>query len=180
MNIIDKGNLIPDKAIIKEIIKNHPLCENLSKIVNDLTIELSADSTEKISLDRTAQNVTLYVFKETPSKSDYKFILYHEFSHIADKLNPRFKYSDEKWNLLAEREQRVVQTLWNCSINARLYERNLFQPFHINAHLGEYMDFLESQGLNNAQQIIEEIWDHPSRFLSLEDMVAILKINSLG
>lgn len=141
MDIIDNKNLIPDKAIIEVIIRKHPLCENLFRFINNLIIELSADPTERINLDTGTQNVTLYIFKETPSKRDYKFILYHEFSHIADKLNPGFKYSDEKWNSLTEREQRGVQTLWNCFINARLYERNLFQLIHINAHLGEYMNF---------------------------------------
>jgi len=178
MRIIDNENLIPDKAIIEVITREHPLCENLCRIINNLIIEPSAEPTEKINLDPGTQNVTLYIFKETPPKRDYEFILYYEFSHIADKLNPGFKYSDEKWNSLTEREQRGVQTLWNCFINARLNERNLFQIIHINAHLGEYMDFLESLSVNNAQQIIEEIWYHPSHFLSLEDMIAIFRINN--
>ena len=86
--------------------------------------------------------------------------------------------TDEKWNTLPDHEKMGVQTLWNCFINARQYERNLFQPVRINEHLGEYIDFLESLSVNNAQQIIEEIWYHPSHFLPFEDMIAIFRVDN--
>ncbi len=175
MNILDNEGLMPDKTILELVIRNHPLCKDLYNVINNLIIKPSGDPTEKINFEITTKDVTLYIFKETPSKKDYKFILYHEFSHIADKLNPDFKYSDGKFNSLTECEQRGIQTLWNCFINARLNEKNVFPLVSINAHLGEYMDFLESLGVNNAQKIIEEIWYHPNNFLSLEDITAIFR-----
>jgi hypothetical protein len=75
---------------------------------------------ESISFDPTNSYVTLNVGRDTPAKSNYKYILYHEFSHAADRLSSSFGYSEKKKATLTEDQQICVMELWNVYIDARL------------------------------------------------------------
>jgi hypothetical protein len=171
MTITDAGNLIPDRNVLEKIIKGHPLSQNLWTCIKNVTIELSAGPSESISFDIMTMNAILYLFRDTASKPEYEFILYHEFSHIADKLNVEFKYSDTKWVRLKPREQGAVGTLWDCYINSRLNERKLIPVWYANFDRGNRIDYLESCGLIDSELLFEEIWNNPWQFLSFDDMI---------
>jgi len=150
MNIIDDKNLIPDKSIIEKVINVHPLCKNLSSRIKNLTIEISMDPSEKINFDIATQKAVLFVFKDTILKPEYEFVLFHEFSHVADKLNPEFKYSDEKYDRLTTKEVAAVRTLWDCYIDSRLNRKHLVPASYAKTNRMGRVDYLESCGVNNA------------------------------
>jgi len=109
MIITDVMNLIPDKDVLEKIVKGHPLSQTLWDSIKNLTVEPSTGPSEYISFDIMTMNAILYLFKDTALKPEYEFILYHEFSHVADKLNVGFKYSDTKWAKLKPREQGALE-----------------------------------------------------------------------
>lgn len=198
MEIIDEENIIPDKNIIMRIIKDHPLCENLHTKIRNVFIKLldpsgAVNKTENIEKNNDNSDVSLFIFKDTPAKVNYECILYHEFSHIADRLNPDFKYSEEKKKLLTDLEKLKVMNLWNLFIDSRLNAKKLFVlekrtkplmskygilPNTIEGKLLEHISQLESAGLKTAKDIVEGIWNNPERFLSYDDLIKIVKLNS--
>jgi hypothetical protein len=171
MDITDVENLVPDKTVLENIVKGHPLSQNLWNLIKNLTIELSTGPSEHISFDMMTMNANLYLFKETASKPEYEFILYHEFSHIADKLNVEFKYSDIKWTGLKPQEQGAVGTLWDCYINSRLNERQLVPVWYANSDRENRIDYLESCCFIDAERLFVEIWNNPGQILSFDDLI---------
>jgi len=200
MKIVDNKDLIPDYNVLLKVIESHPLSKNLLGFINNLRIKLSERcgiADEKINLDMATNDVTLYIGKDTPSKSNYKYILYHEFSHIADKLNPDFKYSDELRDSLSETESTCVVELWNIYIDARLNDHNLFELGHqhaciatidgqltrlpkgVEGKLMEHMATLERCGMdhNISKNLVEKVWQNPEAFISYEDLINIVSLN---
>jgi hypothetical protein len=171
MDITDFKNLVPDKNVLENIVKEHPLSHNLWTSIKKLIIDLSTEPSEYISFDTMTMNAILYLFKDTPSKPEYEFILYHEFSHIADKLNVNFNYSDAKWTGLKPREQGAVRTLWDVYINSRLNEKKLIPAWYANWDRGNRIDYLESCGLIDPEVVFVEIWNNPWQILSLDNLV---------
>jgi len=129
MKIIDNNNLIPDKEILKKIVREHPFSKNLDSRINTLIIELlpSQATSETSKLNFGNNDVILSIFRTTPEKNNYKYILYHEFGHIADQFNPEFEYTEEGMNSLTNNEKLKVEELWNAYIDARLNDKNLLQ-----------------------------------------------------
>jgi hypothetical protein len=96
MRILDNEQLIPDHAVLDRIVRNHPFSKNLAKQLDTIVIELSEQAEiakEKIEYDDSFTNVRLGVGRDTAKKGNYEYILYHEFGHAADRLNPEFGYS---------------------------------------------------------------------------------------
>ncbi len=197
MKIIDKKNLISDNNVLIKITKEHPSGRDLYSNINTLTIELSTSNSEKIDFNINTKDVTLYVFENTASKDNFESILYHEFFHIADRLDPKFKYSDKKKDALPEDEKRCVMELWNLYINARLNNKGLFvtqkgssilkidgkyQIFHnktIEVMLMNTINFLRTRGVNEVEQIVREIWNCSNHYMSYGDMLSIIKKSKL-
>ena len=193
MKIIDENNLIPDKNILIKIIKEHPLCKNLNDRIRNLTIKLSNEC--RIGLNKN-QDVTLFLTKNVSSQKNYEYILYHEFSHTCDKLNPEFKYTDKKRDALADIEKLKVMEIWNVYIDSRLDKLDLFRlkdegyslingklqmlPRNIKSYLMCRVNLLQTGEIgeiNDAKIIIEDIWKNPTKFLSYDDMIDIVKLN---
>ena len=193
MKIIDKKNLIPDKNVLIKIAKEHPSGRNLYNDINTLTIELSTSNTENIYFDMNTKDATLCVFEGTALEDNFESILYHEFFHIADRLDPKFKYSDEKKDALTQVERRCVMELWNLYIDTRLNSKGLFvvwkgssflkiggkiQICHnmtIDIRIRHSINFLKARGVNEAEQIVRKIWKNSDHYLSYNDMINIVK-----
>jgi len=197
MKIHDPYHLIPDHGAVYHIVMTHPLCPYLLDRIREvkvLPIELDSHQGPSIAYDQIEQEVKLYVAPNTASKNNYDYILYHEFSHVADRLNPAFGYSDEIMFSLSDTGQCNVKELWNVYIDARLHHQGLFKlgdndknvhcmingklqklPFSIEGKLMEYTSFLNSRGIRDAQRIVQEIWDDPNLLRSFQDLVAIVK-----
>lgn len=200
MEIIDSHSLIPDHEVLKDVVETHPLCSCLYRKILSVTIELAERCgipNESISFDPTNSCVTLNVGRDTPAKSNYKYILYHEFSHAADRLNSSFGYSEKKKATLTGDQQTCAMELWNVYIDARLNQNNLYQIGHqsdalatINGRLqrppkglqGELMlhiATLERCGFEHdkAEDIVSRIWNYPQSKMSYDDMIRIVVMN---
>lgn len=195
MKIIDDKKLISSKFkdVLIKISKNHPSGENLYNSINNLIIKPSDGSTEAIYFDTSKKEAILYVFEETTTGDDFEYIICHEFFHIADRINPKFEYSDKKKDLLTEESKRCVMELWNLYIDTRLNENRLlkirrgssllkingkYQIIYnrtIDTKLMESTNFLKTRGVNNAKNIVREIWGKPNEFLSYEEIINIIK-----
>jgi hypothetical protein len=197
MKIRDPYHLIPDHEMVHRIVKSHPFYPYLPDKIREVKVlPLDHDHNQwpRVEYDQVEQEVKLYVAPNTASRSNYDYILYHEFSHVADRLNPAFGYSDEIRFSLSGNEQINVMELWNAYIDARLHHHGLFKlgendknvhcmingklqelPFSIEGKLMAHTSFLSSRGLRDAQGIVLEIWDDSNLFRSYQDLVAIVK-----
>lgn len=197
MNIIDNNNLILDKNLLIRVIKKHPLNNNLYNLINNLVVDLLSknDTTPaRIDLNLLNNNVTLFIKPETPSENNYEYILFHEFSHIADRYNPKFKYSNKIRDSLTNVQRENVMEIWNLYIDARLNDEKLFHlsnnckkeyskingklqelPHSIEGKLMGHISFLGSRGVKNAENIVRKIWQNPDNFLSYQDIIELAK-----
>ena len=198
MNILDELNLIPNKTVINHIISNHPFDLDLSQKLNSIKINLSeidGIAKEMIKFDSTNTYIELGVGRNTHLKENFKYILYHEFGHAADRLNANFKYSENEKSKLNDKEKMGVMEIWNIYIDARLNENDLFylgyQPITIGTLNGKvtrfpdgiegkllsHISMLESCGMEYiaAKELTDSIWNIPSRTLSYMDMISYIK-----
>ena len=194
MKIIDDENLIPDKAILEKVIKEHPFYKNIDKIINNVIIMKCLNTTENIDINSETGDVTLCIFETTFMKDNYEYILYHEIGHIADILNPEFNFSITKKESLNDLEKSKVTEIWNVYIDSRLNDKNIFKlgnndlnvcsmvggklqklPYSIDGKLLGHTHYLKSRCIKNAKQIVEKIWNNPNNPLSYDNIIEIIK-----
>jgi len=107
MQIIDQNMLLPDNQVLQEVVQKHPLHPNLAGHVETVEvflsecceipqecIEVEADYKVRLGLGRFSKN-----------KSNFRYILYHEFGHVADRSRPEFKYSEQLKASLSDSER---------------------------------------------------------------------------
>jgi hypothetical protein len=196
MEIIDKNNLIPDHKVINRVVKRHPFSSDLWTQIKKVSVKSKKKADiggPSIEFDHATHEVILYVFPNMAEKSNYEYILYHEFGHVADRLNPEFGYSDQIKYSLSDTEQVILMELWNLYIDARLQHHNLFRldkkerPTHsmINGKLQElpctiqgklmrHVSFIESRGIVEAERIVKQIWENPEKSISYQDIISIV------
>ena len=193
MEIIDQKNLIPNISILEFIVKSHPFGQNLQSYVDTISVckdESSTSAGARIEFDRVSRKVTLYLTQNVPERDNYEYILYHEFSHVADRINPAFGFLDDKNESLSDMEQLCLMEIWNVFIDARLNHYNLFKlgdndkgiyctidgklqlaPFSIEGKLLRHISFLRSRGIQNANMMVRSIWKKPDTFRSYDDLI---------
>jgi hypothetical protein len=192
IEIIDKDALAPDKGIVVEVIERHPVSKELRTHVQTIVIE-KADK-ESIEYDFYSKKVILNLTQNSHKKENYKFILFHEFSHVADKARSEFDYSEELKNSLTDLEKSLVMELWNVYIDSRLNYYGLFMldpndanvygaidgklkklPLTIEGKLLGHTAFLASRGFQGAKFIVEDIWNNPERVISYNDLIQMVQ-----
>lgn len=192
IEIIDQQGLVPDKGIIREVIDRHPIYKELCIHVKTIIIE-KADK-ESIEYDFYSKKVILNLTQNSHEKENFKYILFHEFSHIADKTRVEFGYSEEVKNSLTDLEKSLVMELWNVYIDSRLNYYGLFMlgpsdtkvygtidgklqklPFTIEGKLLGHIAFLASRGFQDAKFIVKDIWNNSQRMISYNDLNQIVK-----
>jgi len=193
MNIVDKENLVPSREIFHSVINSHPFGENLATYISTLCIS-SDKAGPCINFDKENNVATLYISKNDHVLDNFEYILYHEFSHIVDRSNVAFCYSDEKKNQLSDNERLCVMELWNVYIDSRLNNHGLFQlgendkniycsyngklqkaPYSIEGKLLRHISFLASRGVENAETIVRDLWDNPDKFISYDDLIKLIQ-----
>lgn len=123
MKVIDPHRLVPDAVILVQVVETHPLRPRLSDIISTVEVYLSERHgipAEQIETDLPNKRVRLGLGATSHEKSNFQYILYHEFSHTADRANPEFGYSDDRVLALTDSEQIAVMELWNLFIDSRL------------------------------------------------------------
>lgn len=195
MIIVDQENLVPNHEIIYRIINSHPFGLDLKN--NITTLFISSDKAGPcINFDKETNVSTLYISINDNALENFEYILYHEFSHIVDRTNIAFGYSDEKKNLLSDTEQLCVMELWNVYIDSRLNYYCLFQlgendkniyctingklqkaPYSIEGKLLRHISFLASRGIRKSDVLVRDLWSSPEKDRSYDDLIKLIQEN---
>ena len=192
IQIIDPHNLAGERSILIGVIQNHPLCPQLPDRVK--TIVFAKSHKESIEYDLRKKNIVLNLSISSHKNKNYKYVLFHEFSHVADKINSEFKYSDQLKNSLADKENILLMELWNVYIDSRLNYHGLFMlgpddanvyarvnrklqklPFTIEGKVLGHISFLSSRGFREAKFVVEEIWNNPQKSISYVHLIQLVK-----
>ena len=193
MKIFDQENLIPDHALLINVISSHPFDRQLVSKIARIDIVLSEWNCiplENINTDVLKGEVRLGVGRSTHIKRDYISILYHEFGHVADRMNVDFQYSERMKSELVQAKQICLMEIWNIFINSRLNAENLYTtsgiecrgtlngkreifPGTVDGDLKVHMATLEREGFpyKFAKELVEEIWNNPKMPLTYPLMI---------
>jgi hypothetical protein len=188
MRIIDYRNLV-DPDLLEMVAKHHPLYSDIASEIRWLTVQEKDHGSVRIEMDR-SRDVTLTIHPMIrPSQRDL-YILYHEFGHIADRINPRFRYDHDKRLQLTQTQETCFLQLWNVYIDTRLNEHGLFrlpeggqaelivdgQRYVLprnktSTYLLEACAALSQRGVRRPGGLVTGIWNHPKRWLTFEDLL---------
>lgn len=202
MKIFDPEELMPNHEHLINVVVSHPFDDSLIAKISQIHIRLSkiqlfegvCIAHENIETDVDKGEVYLGVGKSTYLKKDYNSILYHEFGHVADRMDANFQYSEDLKNELSDFEKTCVMELWNVYINSRLNAVGLYKtsgseccgilnreaqtfPGTIEGDLMVHMATLECKGFSYklAKELIEDIWKHPNEPLTYPMMITKIK-----
>ena len=198
MQIIDPNMLLPDKQVLQDVVQKHPLHSNLAGHVETVEVFLSERFEiphECIETEAADHKVRLGLGRSSINKTNFRYILYHEFGHVADRLRPEFKYSEQLKASLSDSEKMAVMELWNLSIDARLNMVGLFDlgilrdcyskkhgwlPSTVQGKLQGHAVMLENQGIpyDTAMKLAEDCWSNPPHTWTYEQMIAWVKKNT--
>lgn len=93
MKVFDPRNLV-DERLLEIVTKHHPLYRDMASELSLVCVEEETDQNIHVRMDE-GNNVQLAIHPMIrPTERDL-YILYHEFGHIADRLNPDFHYDHE-------------------------------------------------------------------------------------
>lgn len=193
MLIVDKENILPDSSVLEEVIANHPFYNDLVNQLDTVAIKQPSFS-EGVHIHTEGSKITLFIYPFQSVDDQNRYILYHEFGHVADRFNPCFKYSEDARQALSDRQRENFVELWNLYIDARLNRLNIYchSPGKFlrkvngqyqevegtqETQLLEPMDFLSKRDFNNAPVIVRDIWNHPEKKYTFIDLVNIVKVN---
>jgi len=202
MKIFDPEGLIPNHEHLISVVASHPFDDSLVVKISQIHIRLSeiqlfegaCIAKENIEMDVDKGEVFLGVGKSIYLKKDYNSILYHEFGHVADRMDSNFQYSEDLKNELSDFEKTCVMELWNVCINSRLNAVRLYTtsgseccgtlngeeqmfPSTIEGDLMVHMATLEGAGFSYklAKELIEDIWKYPNEPLTYPMMITKMK-----
>ncbi len=200
MKISDPDQILSDQDLPQRIVKSHPLNPALDQNIDKIVIcgaGYHFTNGSSIEFDDASRMCRLHLPKDIELLDNYEFIFFHEFSHVADRTNPDFKYSDRKKTSLSDAEQLILMELWNVYIDARLNHHQLFRlgendkgiiceingkqqiaPFSIEGKLLCHISFVRSRGFKKADSIVRDIWDNPNKFRSYDDLIKLVKDNT--
>ena len=183
--------------MIHRIVRTHPFGQGLEDKIDTVTIERSANG-PSIQFDKESCAATLFLGEDFHALANCEYILYHEFSHVVDRTNHSFGYSDEKRDCLNDYQQLCVMELWNEYIDARLNRHHLFQlgwndegiycringklkeaPFTIEGKLLRHISFLRSRGMKDAEKVVRSLWQESEAPRSYDDLIG-LAVTSTG
>ena len=200
MIILDPNELLPKVAILHDVIDNHPLNSNLATYLDIVEVFLSEQceiADERIEIDLENKMARLGLGRASKNKTYFKYILYHEFGHVADRANSDFEYSEQRRKSLSESEQIAVMELWNLYIDARLNHAGFFDiraqpvchsmkhgqlPNTIQGKLQSHAVMLENQGIpyERALRLVSDCWKNTPHIWTYEEMIAWVRENISG
>ncbi|MCF8104447.1 MAG: hypothetical protein K9K64_03095 [Desulfohalobiaceae bacterium] len=188
MKVFDPRNLV-DERLLEIVTKHHPLYRDMASELSLVCVEEETDQNIHVRMDE-GNNVQLAIHPMIrPTERDL-YILYHEFGHIGDRLNPDFHYDHDTRLSLSFSTEKCLLVLWNVFIDTRLNQHGLFRlpagglveitvdgfryrlPRNdISTYLLEAVAGLSSQGVHKPGAKVTAIWSHPGRFLSFSDLL---------
>jgi len=192
MMILDPEELLNGVDLVQEVLQNHPFSPPLTNVLDTVEVVVSEQCgvpTEQIETSLSERKVVLGLGHSSRNKSTFRYILFHEFGHVADRANPAFGYSEELKQSLSTPERITVMELWNVFIDSRLNVAGVFEladepacysmkhgwlPTGIEGKLLGHAVMMENQGIpyGQALKVVRECWDgRPPNMWSYQDMV---------
>ena len=190
----DPSGIVPDANAIRMAVLEHPLGRHLPRWVARVNVQLHPhewSSGAMIDYCADTRTVTLSLVRRIPCLPEYRYILLHEFTHVADKTDPAFLYSDAKRFSLPDQQQRAVAELWNIYIDGRLHKMDLFElgecnrnvtcevdgdlqvaPFTIEGKLLGHIHALRGMSVTDPDAVVRGIWESPGE-RSYEELIAV-------
>lgn len=188
MEIFDFQNLV-DPHLLRIVSKHHPLYRDMDSELRTLTIREKGSEPIRMEMEEDLR-CTLYIHPILRPSARDKHILYHEFGHVADRLNPSFGYRHAERKALDPLQEQNFLELWNIYIDTRLNQHGLFclpQSGHsefiidgkryvlpkseVNTYLLEAITHLTQRGMKRPGSVVTSIWNNPHRFLSFDDLL---------
>ena len=192
MQIFNPRNLV-DEQLLDVVTKHHPLYHDMASELGLLTVEEISDQHIHVRMDE-KRNVHLAIRPMIHPTDRDLYILYHEFGHIGDRLNPDFHYDQDRRIEFSPILEQVFLELWNVFIDTRLNRHGLFRlpasglmqitvdgityrlpRNEVSTYLLERIARLSQRGVTKPGSKVKAIWDHPERFLSFSDLVDMVE-----
>jgi len=126
MDIYDPDGIFPDQDIIVTMLHSHPFFPGLDDEILFLTLGPPSKG-EGPCIDIVDRNVSLKIHSPKIVDDVVRYILLHEFGHVADRLDPSFNYSHTERTSLPEQKMSNFIEIWNLYIDARLNHKGLFR-----------------------------------------------------
>lgn len=192
MKIFDQEHLLPNEQPIHRAIEQHPLHPKLIEWIEEVQIlveERKNSAGVRIEYDRYLRSSVLYLTRDILELPEYEYILLHEFTHVGDRIDQQFGYSDELRYSLSDVAQLKLMELWNVHIDSRLNQHGLFKlgeqdkgiycmingklqvaPYTIEGKLVRHISFLRSRGMPEAEETIKKIWQFPYHIQTFSEL----------
>lgn len=119
-------DLLAETGPLEEVAARHPFGAYARPI---RCVELLRDEDgPRIDLD-SADKVILHLSGWEGTSPKFRYILYHEFGHVYDRMDPTFQHTLEARRYLNDDRNKLifVTDLWNTYIDGRLDGLGLFQ-----------------------------------------------------
>ncbi|MFP4588273.1 MAG: hypothetical protein ACLFM3_09540, partial [Desulfohalobiaceae bacterium] len=188
MQVLDFQNLV-HKGLLEKVTRHHPFHPDLASSIKTLSVYEKDQRGIRIEMDE-HRNVYLTIHPILrPGKRD-AYILYHEFGHIADRLDPDFGYQQQERLALSPVQEECFLQLWNVYIDTRLKQQDLFclpaggeveisvdgiryklPKSEVSTYLLETAAHLSQRGVPRAGSLVQAIWEHPERRLTFQDLL---------
>lgn len=193
MIIRDPEHILPNEEIFRQVIAQHPVHPKLGEWLEEVCVAVVEQGTS-IEYDSNKRSAILHLAEHTPQLPEYEYILLHELTHVGDRVDPSFAYSEECRHSLADVLELKMMELWNIYIDSRLHHHGKFvlgeqdkgvyctinetfqmAPFSIEGKLLRHMSFLRARGMPEAEKAVREIWRCPDRKLSFGGLIDLAK-----
>lgn len=191
MNIYDPDGIFPDHEILVSVLHSHPFLPGLDRKISTLTLRKPLDGEgPQVNVDE--NNVILTICTPDVIDDRIRYILFHEFGHIADRFDPSFEYSEQKRNDLPDTKHSNFMEIWNLYIDARLKYRGLYRLIghhqsamslngklqlvdtSVETKLYDFENFLSKRGFRDAFTVVKNIWENPLQSLTFPAILILL------
>jgi len=191
--IRDPEHILPQEEPLRQAIAKHPLHPNLGEWLDEVSVAV-VERGAKIEHDRNNRAAILHLARHMPLLPEYEYILLHELTHVGDRVDPSFAYSEDDRHSLSDFAKLKMMELWNVYIDSRLHHHGKFvlgeqdkgvyctingkaqmAPYSIEGKLLCHISLLKSTGMPEAEKTVREIWRCPDRRLTFGELIVLAK-----
>ena len=186
----DYSNANSLAATIESVLKQHPLIGSSTNSVRQrlpkmlIEVKLGTDIQNfdtKVDIKNNAVKLSFGCW-HLANGQQFEKALYHEFTHVIDRLNPGFgiDYDSEdkainiQPKIFTSAGFKLYQHVWNCNIDGRL-EKFRQNPRSLTERIQELLDNTEQFGnfTPEADKILENAWN--SKNLTFNGIVSLVQ-----
>ncbi len=193
MIIRDPEHVLQQEEPLRQAIARHPVHPKLGEWLEEIYIAADERSA-RIEYDPNKRSAILHLARHMPHLPEYEYVLLHELTHVGDRVDPSFAYSEDARHCLAKFAKLKMMELWNVYIDSRLHYHGKFvlgeqdkgvycmingrsqmAPYSIEGKLLCHISLLQSTGMPEAEKTVREIWQCPDRRLTFAELIELAK-----